>query len=96
MDQIEKFWLFCSWLEDYETQSELLKHHAILTGSFSNPEMAKRMAGSKSYKSSDEDFEKSWETVKSSELHPEAKAKAALLGIDSSGKKLGKRRKVIK
>lgn len=38
-----KIWLYESWLHDKELELEKLRNHAILTGSFFNPEMAYKM-----------------------------------------------------
>lgn len=51
--------MFHSWLADQEEKMEFAKAYSILIGSFSNPEMARKMSESKKFESSEEDFEKS-------------------------------------
>lgn len=38
-----KVWLYESWLHDRELEGERFRNHAILTGSFFNPEGARKM-----------------------------------------------------
>ena len=38
-----KVWLYEGWIHDRELETERLKQHGILIGSFFNPEMAQKM-----------------------------------------------------
>lgn len=62
---MERMFLFYSWIQKNENVAELMRDQAILTGAFSNPQMAQRMTKKPDYSSSDEDMEKSWEMVRS-------------------------------
>jgi hypothetical protein len=52
-----KVWLYESWLHDKELEIEKLKQHAILTGSFFNPEAANKMIQDENPDLSSTDFE---------------------------------------
>jgi hypothetical protein len=65
MDPIKKMWMFNNWIEDQSDTIELAKNHAYLLGSFWNPEAVSKLVDSgNTYKSTDEDLEKSMEIVK--------------------------------
>lgn len=65
MDPIKKMWMFNNWAEDQSDTIELAKNHAYLLGSFWNPEaVSKLVDDGNTYKSTDEDLEKSMEMVK--------------------------------
>ena len=72
IDDITRLWLFHSWQQDIIDSAEADKNTAILTGSFTNPEAAKKMLnlGSSTYESSDDEFEKSLEMVKNAPIIP--------------------------
>ena len=65
MDPIKKMWMFNNWIADQNDDIELAKNHAYLLGSFWNPEAVKQLRGEdgKTYKSTDEDFNKSTQLV---------------------------------
>lgn len=71
MDPLIKIWMFQNWAADQGDQAELAKNHAILLGSFWNPEMAKKMMGDPggTHVSSDEEFEESTRMVKSQSIN---------------------------
>ena len=58
--------MFEQWIQDQREHYELKKNIAILIGSFSNPEAAKKMLNvdGSTVTTSDEDFESSWKMVK--------------------------------
>lgn len=65
MDPILKLWMFYSWIEDKSNDVEIVKNHAYLLGSFSNPEAVKRaMSEGNKIVSSEEAFEESSNIVK--------------------------------
>lgn len=56
--------MYYSWLKDEEEKHEFARAYAILTGSFSDLEMAQKMTDdSRVRRSSDEDFERSVEML---------------------------------
>ena len=65
MDPVVKMWMFNNWVEDYNEKFDTLKNHAILTGSFTNPDAAKKMLGKGVTKISltDEEFEESMKMI---------------------------------
>lgn len=67
-----KLWMFEAWFADQEDQHEFAKNYAILEGSFTNPEAAKKMlkADNPDFESDDESYEKV-----SQEMLAESKAK---------------------
>lgn len=68
MDPMEKLWLFHSWAHDNNLELASLKDQAIFIGAFSNLEMAKQMLKGPTFESSDEDFEASFNYVRSQPL----------------------------
>ncbi len=60
MDPLTRMFLYYSWMQDLEDKHEFEHNYAVLTGSFSNPQMAKKMMNSKTQtiETSDEDFDK--------------------------------------
>jgi hypothetical protein len=57
--------MFQGWMNDQNEDAELAKNHAYLVGSFWNPEAVKQLIGGNNVsKSSDDEFEKSWEMVR--------------------------------
>jgi len=69
MDPVLKLWMFYNWLEDQKTNVELAKNHAILLGSFWNPEAAKSMLDdNNNITISDDDFEDSMNIVKTGDV----------------------------
>jgi hypothetical protein len=73
LDPMLKAYMYEQWCRDEEEKHELSRLTAILTGSFTNPEAAKKMLGVRSgdtvvHESSDEDFEKAWEMVQQAPL----------------------------
>jgi len=70
MDPILKIWMFHSWVEDKSENVNLVKNHAYLLGSFSNPEAVKQaMSEGNKIVSSEEAFEESSNIVKSQSLN---------------------------
>jgi hypothetical protein len=51
--------MYESWIQDLREKNDFTRNYAILTGSFSNMELAKRMIASENptFESSDADFE---------------------------------------
>jgi hypothetical protein len=45
----------------------MYKNYATYLGGFSNPEMAQKIANTKTYGGDESDFEKSWENIKEQE-----------------------------
>jgi hypothetical protein len=58
--------MYYHWLEDESEKHELLKHHGILIGSFTNPSAAKKMLGDESTQmsSDDKDFEETLRQIR--------------------------------
>lgn len=57
MDSVTKLWYYYNWMQDTKDQVDMLQQQSILTGSFWNPEAAKKMLESSQFKSSDNEFE---------------------------------------
>lgn len=51
-------WMYTNWIQDQDEKQEFAKNYSILTGSFSNPQMAQRMMKAETVVSSEEDFDK--------------------------------------
>jgi hypothetical protein len=81
-----KIWLFESWLYECEKEAEKLKNQAILTGSFSNPEMAQKMI-----KNENPDFKATDGEATAEMLHRQIVEEEK-----SNGQKKKKKRKIIK
>ena len=64
---LEKFWLYLSWAKENSIDIEKYKNQAILIGSFTNPEMAKKMMKGNDYELTEEEFESSWDIVQNQE-----------------------------
>lgn len=78
MDPVEKAWLYESWINELELDLEREKAIAILIGSFSNYEMAKKMQETPTVSVSDEEFEaqlKAQEARFKAEENPRAQRK---------------------
>lgn len=75
MDPIEYLWLYESWCRDLEEQNEFAKSYAILTGSASNPEWARRIIKSENpdFESSDEAYEETSRKMLETNRKPESK-----------------------
>lgn len=43
IDPVQKIWMFENWLADQNDSAELAKNHALLLGSFWNPEAVRQM-----------------------------------------------------
>lgn len=68
--------MFYNWIEDQNEKAELAKQHAYLIGAFINPEAVQKLTKTDNVHVSDsEDFEKSWEMVKSGEFDNKIKRK---------------------
>lgn len=84
MDPIQKLYMHEHWLQDEKEKAEQYKNHAYLIGGFSNPEMLQKIIqnnnGYNNISSSEEDFEKSLQMVKSAD-------------VGKANSKSGKRRK---
>jgi hypothetical protein len=65
LNPLLKLYMFEQWIQDQREHYDLKKNIAILIGSFSNPEAAKKMlnASDSTISTSDEDFEGSWKMV---------------------------------
>ena len=50
--------MYTNWIQDQDEKQEFAKNYSILTGSFSNPQMAQRMMKAETVVSSEEDFDK--------------------------------------
>jgi len=60
MDDYTKMWHFYSWIEEKEEKSKFMKDFGCFVGSFSNPEMAKKikdMENGKSFKTTKDGFD---------------------------------------
>jgi hypothetical protein len=77
-----RVWLYEGWCHDLELEAEKLRNHAILTGSFSNPEAAQKMIKEPTYQSTDIEETSRWVREK-------------ILESENKGKKR-KKRKVVK
>lgn len=65
MDPVKRLWIFYNWIEDQNDDVELVKNHAYLLGSFSNPEAVRKLTGKdgQKYTSTDEEFEASTQLI---------------------------------
>lgn len=65
MDASIWLWMYQSWLQDQEDKQEFAENQSIFTGSFSNPEMAKRIIKTKNpdYQTDDKDFDRISEQI---------------------------------
>jgi hypothetical protein len=70
-----KVWLYESWLHDRELEIEKLKQHAILTGSFSNPEAANKMIKDENPDFKSTDFEETNKMVREKIIEQETEKK---------------------
>lgn len=86
MDTFTKLWFYEGWIHELELEFEKERAHAILIGSFTNPEQARSMIkkDKPDIVSSDEDFEKL-----SQEIHEQ-------IVKEETGKKRKKKRTVVK
>lgn len=64
MDPVLRLWAYEQWQGDHRDDATLAKNHALLLGSFTNPEAVKSMMNDNVHESSDEDFEESSRMVK--------------------------------
>jgi hypothetical protein len=74
IDPVMRAWMFFSYLQDREDEREMLENQAYLIGSFTNPELVRKMLGdgAQSVSTSDEDFEKTLEMIrKSGDIQPD-------------------------
>ena len=81
-------WMQESWLQDLEEKHEFQRAYSILTGAFSNAEMAKRMIkmDNPDFQMSDEDLEKvSQEIVQKRKEAEQAKPKRRRRRVLSQG-----------
>jgi hypothetical protein len=63
MDPVQKMWFYEQWLGDHRDKAELTKNHALLVGSFSNPEAVQKMINPNTHESSEEDLQESMRIV---------------------------------
>lgn len=65
LEPMQKLWLYEAWVAKDENELEKDKALAILIGSFSNPEAAKKIYKKENpdFKSNDKDWEESWKAV---------------------------------
>jgi hypothetical protein len=68
MDPVQKLWLYEQWIGDHRDNTELAKNHALLIGSFSNPEMYQHMVNDNVHESSDEDYEETLKMVRETNI----------------------------
>ena len=68
MDPVLKSYLYNQLIADNRDIAELAKNHAMLGGSFVNPEAVKQMMNDNTHESSDEDFEESLKMVRDANL----------------------------
>lgn len=94
MDPLEKLWLFNGWVQKNKINVDILRDHAIFTGSFSNLEMAKQVSKKPDYSSSDEDWDKSWDYIQSQPVKDSALKDINKEGFRNS-KRRNRRRKVV-
>jgi hypothetical protein len=77
MDPIMKLYMYEHWVQDFKEKNEFARSYSILQGSFSNPEMAKKMINSDnntySMAETDEEFDKRAEELLNKELEKEVK-----------------------
>jgi hypothetical protein len=73
MDPFVKLWLYEGWMHKIENELETNRATAILTGSFSNPEMAQKMVKKDrpDFEVSDEEFDMATDVVRQSILEEE-------------------------
>lgn len=73
---VKWLWMYRSWLEDLIEKHKFAKDYSTLIGSFSNLEMAQSMVSAENpdYASSEEDFDKSIDMVKSSSVEQRKKS----------------------
>ena len=72
MDPLLKLYMYESWIAKQELEMERTRHASILTGSFSNPEAARKMVEEEpDHASTDEEFEKSFEMAMQISDEPE-------------------------
>lgn len=84
MDPVLKSYLYNQWLADQRDDGELARNHALLLGSFWNPEAVDKMLNADVISSTDDDFDESSRWVR------EANLKA--LQQNQDGKKRKKKR----
>ncbi len=66
---LTKAWMFNHWLEDKSDEFEVSKHNGYMIGSFIDPEAVDKMINNKGqHKSTDEEFEESFQMVKNNDL----------------------------
>ena len=59
-------WMYESWIEDLNEKNKFARNYSILTGSFSNMDLAQKMMVEKSgFSSSDDDFERTTQMIES-------------------------------
>jgi hypothetical protein len=68
MDEYTKKWFFYSWIERREEKAKFMKDLGCFIGSFSNPEMAKKIRNmeNNTYSSDDEGFDQATKFVENS------------------------------
>lgn len=73
IDPVKWLWMYRSWLEDLVEKHKFAKDYSILTGSFSNLEMAQNMIGADNpdFQSTEEDFDKSTQMVLEARNQPD-------------------------
>jgi hypothetical protein len=85
MNPVLKMWMFYNWIEDQRDDTELVKNHAYLVGSFHNPEAVKKLIGNsgQQFVSTDEEFDQSTKMIMQD---------AAVSAAKEKGKKKRKRK----
>jgi hypothetical protein len=91
MDPLLKVWMYQSWIEDKKETIDIVKNHAYLLGSFSNPEAVKQiMNEGNKIVSSEEDFEESLSIVKNNSINL-----PNIIGIEQNKEPIRKRRRRV-
>lgn len=77
MNPIEKRWIYESWIADQEEQHKFTRDYVVMSGFFTNPEMAKQLQkiDNPDYSSSDDDFDKSIQMIEEDKRSNKAKVK---------------------
>jgi len=91
MDPLLKVWMYQSWIEDKKETIDIVKNHAYLLGSFSNPEAVKQiMNEGNKIVSSEEDFEESLSIVKNNSINL-----PNIIGLEQNKEPIRKRRRRV-
>jgi len=77
MNPLLYLWMYESWIQDLREDNESKRTYAILTGSFANMELAKKMIDKENptFQSSDEDFEETYRMIEEDVANKESKTR---------------------